>query len=161
MTLVSREGVQEDPWVFVADDAALPEDGAVVVTLERWQRDGNALLARSGRLGICLRSDETAEALVEALGHFDLVALEFPQFKDGRPYSSARILRERYGYTGELRAVGDVLRDQLFFMLRCGFDSFELPDRANVQEWMQAFEEIGVVYQPASDGRRPVPGLRR
>lgn len=161
MTLVNREGVQSDPWIWVADDAALPQDGAILITLERWQKDHNVLLSRQGPLGIRLRSDQSPEVLAEALADFDLVALEFPQFKDGRAYSAARLLRERYGFTGELRAVGEVLRDQLFFMLRCGFNSFEIPDTAKADAWMNAFEEISVVYQPTADGRSPVPTLRR
>ncbi|PCJ61704.1 MAG: oxidoreductase [Rhodospirillaceae bacterium] len=161
MTLVSREGVLDDPWVCVADDAALPDAGAVIVSLERWQQDRQALLAWQGRLGIRLASDQPPEVIVEDLARFDLVALEFPRFGDGRAYSYARILRERYGFTGELRAVGEVLRDQLFFMLRCGFDRFEVPDQAKAEAWMDAFEEISVVYQPGADGRPWVPALRR
>ena len=161
MTLVSREGILDDPWIYVADDGGLPEEGAVIVTLERWQQDREALLARQGRLGIRLASDQPPETIAENISRFDLVALEFPQFKDGRAYSYARLLRERYGFTGELRAIGEVLRDQLFFMLRCGFDHFEVPNPEKAEAWMDAFDEIGVVYQPAADGRSWVPALRR
>ena len=161
MTLVSREGVLDDPWICLADDATLPDAGAVIVSLERWQQDRQALLAWQGRLGIRLASNQPPEEIVEDLARFDLVALDFPQFKDGRAYSYARLLRERYAFAGELRAVGEVLRDQLCFMLRCGFDRFEVPDRAKAEAWMDAFEEIGVVYQPAADGRSWVPALRR
>ena len=161
MTLIRREGVEADPWTFVAEDAPLPKGAAVIVTLERWQADRASLLAHDGRLGIRLKSDQMAETIADALSHFDLVALEFPLFKDGRAYSTARILRERYGFSGELRAVGNVLRDQLFFMLRCGFDTFELPDHAAPEEWLEAFEEISVVYQPTADGRRPASAYRR
>lgn len=161
MTLIRREGVQADPWAFVAEDAPLPKGVPVIVTLERWQADRDLLLAHDGRLGIRLRSDQAAETIADALSHFDLVALEFPLFKDGRAYSTARILRERHGFTGELRAVGNVLRDQLFFMLRCGFDAFELPDHASPDAWLEAFEEISIVYQPTADGRRPVSAYRR
>lgn len=161
MTLLRREGVQADPWTFVAEDAPLPKGVPVIVTLERWQADRDLLLAHDDRLGIRLKSDQAAEMIADTLSHFDLVALEFPLFKDGRAYSTARILRERHGFTGELRAVGNVLRDQLFFMLRCGFDAFELPDHASPDAWLEAFEEISVVYQPTADGRRPIPTYRR
>ncbi|MCE2510415.1 MAG: DUF934 domain-containing protein [Alphaproteobacteria bacterium] len=161
MTLIRREGVVEDPWTFVEDGAPLPKGASVIVTLERWQTDSNALLAHDGRLGVRLKSDQTADAIADALAKFDLVALEFPTFKDGRAYSTARLLRERHGFTGELRAVGNVLRDQLFFMLRCGFDAFALPDHAMSEAWLEAFGEISVVYQPTADGRPPIATFRR
>ncbi|MGB1547058.1 MAG: DUF934 domain-containing protein [Alphaproteobacteria bacterium] len=161
MTLIKRDGVIEDPWTFVADGAPLPKESPAIVTLERWQTDNNALLAHNERLGIRLKSDQSPETIADTLAKFDLVALEFPTFKDGRAYSYARLLRERYAFPGELRAVGNVLRDQLFFMLRCGFDTFELPDHAAVEEWLKAFREISVVYQPTADGRRPISTMRR
>ena len=82
-------------------------------------------------------------------------------FKDGRAFSYARLLRERYGFNGEVRAVGDVLRDQLFFMHRCGFDAFEVKDESMLQDWLEAVREISVVYQLATDGRESVLQLRR
>lgn len=161
MPLINREGLCGDPWVRVADEAALPEATHVIVTLERWRKEREALLGRGGPFGIRLQSDQPPDAIEADLIHFGLIALEFPQFKDGRAYSYARLLRERYGFKGELRATGNVLRDQLFFMLRCGFDSFEIPEKAKVEEWLKAFDEISVVYQPTPDGRRTALQLRR
>ncbi len=93
------------------------------------------------------------------LGHLALIALVFPKFRDGRAYSQARLLRERYSYRGELRATGDVLRDQFQFLLRAGFDSFEVKKPADARVFAEAAARYSVFYQPSADGR--VPALRR
>ena len=164
MPLIKDDRLVEDPWVAAADGEPLPVAEAVIVGLERWREARDELLARNGRLGIRLKSDQSPSLIAEDLALFDLVALEFPLFKDGRSYSHARLLRQRYGYTGELRAVGDVLRDQLLFMQRCGFDSFEVSgevaaDQA-LEAWRRAQGEISVQYQPAADRRPWVATLR-
>lgn len=161
MPLIRHGRLVEDPWVAAADDAELPVAEAVIVGLERWRAEREALVARNGRLGLRLSSDQLPESVADDLDHFDLVALEFPKFKDGRAYSSARLLRERYGFTGELRAVGEVLRDQLSFMQRCGFDAFEISDALALDGWREAFSEITVRFQPATDRRPWAATLRR
>jgi uncharacterized protein (DUF934 family) len=123
MPLIKNDKLIEDSWVAANDDEPLPLAEAIIVSLERWQAARGELLSRNGRLGLRLKSDQSPVLVAEDLEHFDLIALEFPKFKDGRAYSYARLLRERYGYKGELRAVGEVLRDQLIFMHRCGFDA--------------------------------------
>lgn len=90
----------------------------------------------------------------------ELIALDFPAFKDGRCYSHARLLRERYDYQGELRAVGDVLRDQLFFMKRCGIDSFQLRSDKDMEDALNAFNDFSVKYQTAADGAPPIYDVR-
>ncbi len=93
-------------------------------------------------------------ALNGEVHRFALIALEFPRFNDGRAYSQARLLRSRLGYKGELRATGNVLRDQLLFMRRAGFDSFEVDGaRALAEDWAKAFGEFDVFYQPSADSR--------
>ena len=160
MALIKDNALRPDPWVSVADEAELPESDPAIVSFERWGRD-RALLARRNRpLGLRLRSDQPPEGVADDLAAFDLIALEFPKFTDGRAYSYARLLRERYGFEGELRAVGNVLRDQLFFMRRCGFDAFEVADDVDLGAWLEALGEIDVVYQPAADDRRPFTALR-
>jgi uncharacterized protein (DUF934 family) len=106
-------------------------------------------------VGVRLKSDEAAEALAYDLPRIAVVALEFPRFRDGRPYSNARVLRERYGFEGEIRAVGDVLREQAQFMLRCGFDAFEPADGSGAQQWQAATQRFRHIYQRAADGRSP------
>jgi len=160
MALISNGRLTDDPWVTVADEEALAASGPVIVSLDRWRAERDALLARGGLLGIRLASHQLASEIAADVLHFDLVALEFPTFRDGRAYSSARLLRERYGFAGELRAVGNVLRDQFMFMHRCGFDAFEVADEKQVEAWRKAMDEITVWYQPATDGRVPATALR-
>lgn len=133
--LIKNGIVVEDHWVTVSDDAAIPDDRPAIVPLDRWRRERASLDGRDAPLGVRLASHDTLDEIDEALRDFDLVALEFPAFTDGRSYSTARLLRERHGYTGELRAVGQILRDQAQFMARCGFDTFELPDDARAGAW--------------------------
>ncbi|MFQ6017561.1 MAG: DUF934 domain-containing protein [Kiloniellaceae bacterium] len=161
MPLIKDDKMTADPWVTVADDEALPEDGQPIVSLDRWQSDRTELLRRNAPIGIRLKSDQPPNLIAEDLDHFAVVALEFPKFTDGRAFSYARLLRERYGYAGELRAVGNVLRDQLLFMQRCGFDAFEVAEGTPLEDWLKAKSEISVWYQPATDGRTPVSVLRR
>ena len=160
MPLIKDRRVVEDEWRHVGDAEDLPAEGGVIVSLNRWQNERVVLDGRNAPLGIRLNSDERPETIAPDLDRFDLVALDFPAFKDGRAFSTARLLRERYRYTGELRAVGDVLRDQLQFMLRCGFDAFEYSGATVADEVIAAFDEIGVVYQTAADRRRSAAALR-
>ena len=160
MPLLKNGQIIEDTWSNLPESANDDEGGAaldvdLIVTLEQWQSDRDALLKRNGRLGLRLRSDQPPAEIVADLEHFDLIALDFPKFSDGRAYSYARLLRERHGFQGELRAVGNVLRDQLFFMLRCGFESFEVAGEDSTEAWREAIAEMSVWYQPTGDGRRP------
>src|SRR5215813_10110567 len=160
MPLIRATGIVDDPWRFVPDEEPLQDAGAVIVTLARLQANRDQLAARPTPLGLRLKSDQPPSLVAGDIERFDVIALEFPKFTNGRAYSSARLLRERYGYRGELRAVGNVLRDQLQFMLRCGFDSFEIPETADVATWLRAFRDFSLSYQPAADARAPVPSLR-
>lgn len=160
MALIKDGTFVDDVWVAVGDDDPVPDDKPAIVSLERWQRDRDRLTGRKAPLGVRLRSDQPPALIAGDLAHFGVVALEFPRFGDGRAYSYARLLRQRYGYGGEVRAVGDVLRDQFLFMHRCGFDAFEVTDRTEIGHWQQALSEISVVYQPAADDRPPAPVQR-
>ena len=153
--IIKNRRITDDGWQHVADTEVLPE-GPVIVTLTRWRHDREALLGREDGVGVRLPNDVDPKEVAQDLDFFQVIALEFPSFKDGRAYSQAHLLRDRYGYRGELRAVGDVLRDQLFFMYRSGFDAFELrPDR-DIEEALQAFTEFSVTYQAAVDEPRPL-----
>ena len=160
MPLIKDGRLAHDPWVAVADDAELPATGATIVSLARWRAERGALLQRGTPIGVRLRSGELAREIGADAEQLKLIALEFSTFRDGRPYSTARLLRERYGFAGELRAVGDVLRDQFLFMQRCGFDAFEVADEKAVQAWRKAIAEFTVFYQAATDGRAPASALR-
>ena len=161
MILIKDGRIAEDPWLSIADGVALPLWGPVIVSLARWRAERHELLARGGRIGVVLASHEPPVEIADDLAHFDLVALEFPKFTDGRAYSSARILRERLGFAGELRAMGNVLRDQLAFMRRCGFDAFEVPGDAPAGQWIGALAGISVRYQPATGFEPTAQELRR
>lgn len=145
-----------DAWQHLDDADPVPESGAITVSWARWQTDAGALAKRSDGIGVRLPNDvEPAEA-AGALAGAALVTIDFPTFKDGRGYSLARLLRERHGYTGELRAVGYVLRDQLLAMRRCGFDSFEMKAGKDPHDGVAAFTEFDVIYQPAADEALPL-----
>lgn len=161
MSALVKDGrLYDDPFVDASQAAELPASGAVLVSLEQWQAHRDALLARGTPLGIKLASDQSPEAIADDVSRFALIALEFPKFRDGRAYSYARLLRERYGYGGELRAVGDVLMEQLHFMLRVGFDCFEIREPDPVKVYETALADFSVWYQPTGDGRRTAMQLR-
>lgn len=162
MTGLIRNGeLVEDRFVDVSEADELPRSGPIIVGLEQWQANRGALLARRTPLGIKLRSDQMPEAIAADVSHFDVIVLEFPKFRDGRAYSYARLLRERYGYAKELRAVGEVLLEQLHFMMRCGFDAFEIRDPHPLDAYRAAAADYTVWYQPAVDGRPTAMQLRR
>jgi len=160
MALIKNGELVESAFVDVSSADAIPPAGAVMVSFEQWQAQRDSLLARGTPLGIRLHSDQTPDLIAGDLQHFALVALEFPKFRDGRAYSYARLLRERYGFTGELRAVGDVLLEQLFFMLRTGFDAFELDSEDPLRDYRTALGDFSVWYQPTADGRPTAMQLR-
>jgi uncharacterized protein (DUF934 family) len=144
----------EDPFTAVGDDAELPP-GDVIISLARFQNDGERLLSQGRSIGVRLEPAEEAHALAYDLPRISVVALAFPGYRDGRAYTSARVLRERYGFKGEVRAVGDVLREQAQFMVRCGFDAFQPADGATPEEWAAAAGRFRHVYQRSSDARVP------
>lgn len=156
MQIIKNGAIVEDAFVHVANDAEVPEQGDVIVGLARYVAERDTLRARAGKVGVRLASDEEASAVEPYLAEVALVAIEFPTFKDGRGYTTARLLRDRYGYKGELRAVGDVLRDQLNAMRRCGFDAYELKAGKDIHGALQAFQEFSVTYQGAADDPRPL-----
>jgi uncharacterized protein (DUF934 family) len=160
MALIRNDALVDDGFRLLADDEPLPEAGAVLVSLSRWQAEQDDLLSRPDPVGVRLKSDESPELIAGQLDRIALVALEFPQFRDGRAYSYARMLRERFGFTGELRAVGDVLMEQLHFMLRTGFDAFEIESEDPLGEYQTAKADFSIWYQPTGDGRPTAISLR-
>lgn len=160
MVLIKDGQPVDDAWVHVGDDGEVPAEAPAIVTLARWQRENESLRKRNAPLGIRLTDEQEPALIADDLDRFDVVALEFPKFTNGRAYSYARLLRERYGYRGEVRAVGDVLRDQFLFVHRCGFDAYEVADEKAAAAWHEALSEISVWYQNAADDRVPAMWLR-
>lgn len=148
--------VSNDAWTHLADDEALPGQGDVTVTLARFEKERAILEPQLGRLGVRLGPEDEPAALGDAVKSLRLIAIAFPKFTDGRGYSIARLLRDRYGFGGQLRAVGNVLPDQMFYMRRCGFDAFELTEGKPVEDALKALEGFSVTYQAAADDSRPL-----
>ena len=153
MPLVKNGKIATDIFFHAADGIELPGDGAVLITAARFLEDPEALLKRAGKVGVIWPNNRDLDDLVPYLDRLALVALVFPTFRDGRAYSQARLLRERHGYEGELRATGQVLRDQFVFMLRAGFDAFDVKKQADAEAFGEAARRYTVFYQPTGDGR--------
>ena len=153
MPLVKNGKIAADIFVHVPDGAELPGDGALLVSAARLLEDPEALLRRPGKLGVIWPNNRDIDDLVPFLDRLAAVALVFPTFRDGRAYSQARLLRERHGYDGELRATGQVLRDQFMFMLRAGFDALEARKQSDVEAFATTAKRYSVFYQPTGDGR--------
>ena len=159
MRIIRNRKIVDDDFVHVADDAPIPTDGNIFVSLDRWRADRAVLLARSGKLGVVLPNTVEPRELADDLPHFAALAVQFPIYRDGRGFSVARLLRGRLGYQGELRAVGNVLRDQILFMERCGFDAYEVQEGKSLEKALEGFDDFSVKYQDAID-TRTVPRQR-
>ena len=160
MPLIKNGSIVDDRFVRVLDDAPVPDDVAVLVPAARLMADAGEILARSGATGVLWPNDRNVAELAPFLDRVALVTLVFPNFRDGRAYSQARILRERYHFRGELRATGQVLRDQFLFLYRAGFDAFEVSKAADAPAFIKAMTTYSIFYQPTSDGR-PTAAARR
>ena len=159
--IILDKQIVNDDWTLVADDAAL-SDAKEVINFNRWAvaegADKSALVAKrdTGTLGIQLNAGDTADLLATDSQGFALISVEFPKFADGRGYSAARLLRERYGFTGQLRAIGDVLFDQLFFMMRCGFNAMAMREDQDLDLAVKGFETFSSSYQGDVNDTRPL-----
>ena len=153
MRLVKDGRIVADEFVRVPDDAPIPPDVAAFVSHGRLLAEPASLLRREAPTGVIWPNDRRVVELAPYLGRLALVGLVFPVFKDGRAFSQARLLREQYGFAGELRATGQVLRDQFLFMLRAGFDAFEVTKEADAAAFAETVRRYSVFYQPTGDGR--------
>ena len=160
MPLIKNGAVIEDRFVRILDEAPVPDDLAVLVPAARLLADAGEILARSGATGVLWPNNRNITELGPHLDRLALIALVLPNFRDGRAYSQARILRERYHFRGEVRATGQVLRDQFLLLHRAGFDAFEVTKAADAPAFAKAMATYSVFYQPAGDGR-PVAFRRR
>lgn len=159
MPLIKDGVFQQDTFVTVADDEPMPLNGTIV-SLARFQAERETLLARNSKLGVRLKSSESPELLGEDVHRLSVIVLEFPFFKDGRPFSWARILRTRMKYESEIRAAGHLLYDQIGFATRVGFDAFDVPEGFTLNRFTRALSEMSYVYQPSTDRRNTIRDLR-
>src|ERR1700694_3601020 len=153
MPLVKGGKITAEGFVHVADDAEIPGDGAILVPAARFVENAEALSRRAGPTGVLWPNNRDLDDLVPYLDNVAVVALVFPTFRDGRAYTQARLLRERHGFKSELRATGQVLRDQFVFMLRAGFDAFEVKKESDAEAFAATVKRYSVFYQPTGDGR--------
>jgi uncharacterized protein (DUF934 family) len=160
MPLIKRGSIVEDPYLRLLDDAPAPEGAPVLVPAARFLADAGEFARRAAPTGVLWPNDRRIAELAPYLDRLALVALAFPKFKDGRAYSQARQLRERYGFRGELRATGEVLRDQFVFLERAGFDAFEVKKNADAAAFGESLSRYSVFYQPTGDRRTTALRLR-
>jgi uncharacterized protein (DUF934 family) len=160
MPLVKGTSIVADDFTQVADESAIP-DGAVLVPATRFLVDPEGLLKRNARVGVIWPNNRNVAELLPYLDRLAAIALVFPSFRDGRAYSQARLLRERHGFRGELRATGQVLRDQFVFMLRSGFDAFAVKKDSDAAAFAEVAQRYSVFYQPTGDRRETAADQRQ
>lgn len=162
-TLIKQQTTVSDNWqplALAADPVTQPlPEGDILFPVALWLARKNEIISRYKRIGLWLEPDADLAALANDLHYFKVIAIHFPKFTDGRGYSLARLLRERYQHEGEIRAVGDVLHDQLFLMRRVGFDAWSLKEGKNMPAALNAFNTFANPYQGAAD--EPQPLFRR
>jgi len=158
MKIINNRQIIADSWQTIDDETSLEQlpSGKIIVSLALWNDRRQALVARDDALGIKLAPEDDVADIAADLSSFALVVLQFPAFRDGRAYSQARNLRQHHGYQGEIRACGNVLRDQLAYMERVGFSSFEIDAGQDINDALNGFDEIGIKYQASSDQSLPL-----
>lgn len=152
--IIKDQQISDDSWQVWRDTATLPESSGYIVPLTLWLEHKDALKAL-GDIAVFLTSGESPKALADDIAELNLIAVDFPKFVDGRGFSYGRELREQFGYQGELRAIGDFMRDQLYFLSRCGFNSFAL-ENSDLEECLASFNDFSESYQPGIDQRLPL-----
>jgi uncharacterized protein (DUF934 family) len=162
--LIKDRQIIDDQWVLIRESSQLEDLQAhsgqdLIVPLAFWLAEPNRIQQRSGKTAVWLNSNEVPQSLGTDMHNLEVIALSFPIFSDGRSYTSARELRSNLGYKGEIRAIGDVLRDQLFYMSRCGFDAFLMREDQNLEGALAAFNDFSEGYQASVD--KPIPLFRR
>ncbi len=166
MSKIIRNGqIVDDAWtVFKLGDGEAPETVALpepptLLPLAVWQARKDEILSSGKSVGVWLASSEGPEAIAGDVDHFAVIGIDFPKFTDGRGFSSARLLHDRYAYRGELRAIGDVLQDQLFYMKRCGINAYALREDKDITAALASLSDFSESYQAAVD--QPQPLFRR
>ena len=160
MAQLLKEGqVVDNGWTTVTEDANPIPAGDLLLPLQLWLERDNQLSQHQGALGVWISGNEAIESVAEQLMTAPVIAIQFPKCVDGRGFSTGRVLRERFGYRGELRAIGEIIRDQLYLLQRCGFNAFELSPEVDLAEASQSLSDFTDAYQVAVD--QPVPLFKR
>lgn len=150
MQIIKDKQLTENNWTFIADDSNLT-DGDISVSLGRWKQDKARLLDRQGKIGVRLTATDEVAELVDDLDKISLIELDFPAFTNGRAFSQARLLRSRYDYQGEIRAVGGFMADQVFYLSRVGVNAFDLNDEKQLPVALSALNDFTVRYQASTN----------
>lgn len=146
----NKQLTDHDGWSFIADDATIPDNGDITIGLQRWQNAKAERAQRNGRTGLRLLPGDDVAVLAGQTDGMALIELSFPSFGDGRPFSQARLLRSMLAYQGEIRAVGNFLPDQVYYLLRVGVDAFQIEDPAQAELALAGLQDFSVNYQPSS-----------
>jgi phosphoadenosine phosphosulfate reductase len=161
MALWRDGGFAEDSWTRLDDAEPIPPAGAIIVSFKRWSAERETLSARADPVGVSVPAGPDAPAQLRQAAGRPLVALNFAKFADGRAFSYGELLRERYGFAGELRATGDVLLDEIPLMERCGFTSFEVTDEATLRALREGHvPAVSLFYQPSVGPHEAPAGTR-
>ena len=156
MRLLRNGKIESDSWSSLSDDEVISVPGPFIVSLERWRRERTSLLNYGEKLGLRLSATDDIESVADDVRHFLLFALNFENVVSGQHYSNAWLLRSRYGFDGEVRATGAVNPDQIFYLVRCGFNAFSIDDTTNLDDYQRRMEDYSYSYQSAADSRVPV-----
>lgn len=148
--------VIEDNWMLVDESAETIPEGDILLSYDQWQQYSDDLSSHKGNLGVIIEGNAEIEDIVEPLLNLPLIAINFPKFADGRGFSVARLLRERYNYQGEIRAVGGFIRDQLYLLSRCGFNAFKFSDDADITQAANSLKDFTETYQVSADQETPL-----
>lgn len=139
-----------DDWQIIDDDSAIPAGGKVIIGWDRWKAEATSLASTDAEIGVAIPNDLDVAAEGGKLVDANMISIDFPAFSDGRGYSQARLLRERFSFKGQIRATGDVLADQAYYMFRCGFDALVPRHDQEMPQMAQSWKDFNLAYQPAT-----------
>lgn len=154
--LLKDNRVIDDSWTALAEDALSLPDGDLLLSYAQWQTFSDQIEAHRGSIGVVIEGNAEIEDIIEPLLNLPLIAINFPKFADGRGFSVASLLRDRYNYRGEIRAVGGFIRDQLYLLNRCGFNAFKFAEDINLSEAAKSLEDFSETYQVSADQENPL-----
>ena len=146
----------DDSWTLLTEDSESLPSGDILLSYSQWQTFSDQLDSHDGSVGVIIEGNADIEDIIEPLLKLPLIAINFPKFADGRAFSSARLIRERYNYTGEIRAVGGFIRDQLYYLSRCGFNAFKFDDSVDLTESAKSLQDFSEAYQVSVDQESPL-----